>query len=226
MLDKKKLDIQKIMAYQQNRYPMLFLDSVTDYEPNKFAKGFKLFSYNEWYFHGYETNLPKVWNVIQIESMSQLFLMTFLTNDKFAGKIAVSNKFKNVNFFRKIVPGEKLEMIAVLNNFRKGIATGKVKGYVRQHLACSMECTIVIPDIFSKNQILLPKSSNCSPKKEINYDKKVEFGVDQIKNCLLNKYPWLFIDDVWDIKPGKFVHAIKNFTYNESYFPTPFPRRP
>ena len=226
MLDKKKLDIPKIMACQQNRYPMLFLDSVTDYEPNKFAKGFKLFSYNEWYFHGYETNSPKVWNVIQIEAMSQLFLMTFLTNDKYSGQIAVSNKFKNVNFFRKIIPGEKLEMIAFLNSFKNGIASGKVEGYVGEHLACSMECTIVLPEIFSKNQGLLPKSSKCNFKKEMIYEKKVEFGIDQIKNCLLNKYPWLFIDDVWDIDPGKSVHAVKNFTYNESYFPTHFPGDP
>ena len=43
---------------------------------------------------------------------------------------------------------------------------------------------------------------------------------------MLNKYPWLFIDSVIDIEPGKFVKAIKNFTYNEEYFPAHFPGDP
>ena len=43
---------------------------------------------------------------------------------------------------------------------------------------------------------------------------------------MLNKYPWLFIDHVIDIKPGEFVKAIKNFTYNEAYFPAHFPGDP
>ena len=43
---------------------------------------------------------------------------------------------------------------------------------------------------------------------------------------MLNKYPWLFIDRVVDMKPGEFVTAIKNFTYNEEYFPAHFPGDP
>ena len=74
-------DIPGIMSCQQNRYPMLFIDRITECVPLKYAKGYKLFSYNEWYFHGYETTSPKVWSAIQIEAMSQIFLMTFLTRD-------------------------------------------------------------------------------------------------------------------------------------------------
>ena len=45
-------DIPGIMSCQQNRYPMLFIDQITECEPLKYAKGYKLFTYNEWYFHG------------------------------------------------------------------------------------------------------------------------------------------------------------------------------
>ena len=44
-------NIPGIMKCQQNRYPMLFIDKVTECVPLKYAKGYKLFSYNEWYFH-------------------------------------------------------------------------------------------------------------------------------------------------------------------------------
>ena len=59
-------DIPGIMECQQNRYPMLFIDRVTECVPNRYAKGYKLFSYNEWYFHGYEIASPKVWNVVPV----------------------------------------------------------------------------------------------------------------------------------------------------------------
>jgi 3-hydroxyacyl-[acyl-carrier-protein] dehydratase len=216
-----------IMSCQQNRFPMLFIDQVTECLPRKYAKGYKLFSYNEWYFHGYDTLNPKVWNVIQIEAMSQMFLMTFLSIDDMRGHVAMSYKFDNVNFIRKISPGDRLNIEANLISFGRGVARGEVKGYVDNNLACSMECTIVIPDLFvnrlgSSPEKVSLNNENISNKLEV----KVDFGIEKIRECLLNKYPWLFIDKVLDIEPGKYVEAIKNYTYNEHYFPAHFPDDP
>ena len=219
-------DIPGIMSCQQNRYPMLFIDQISECVPLKYAKGHKLFTYNEWYFHGYETTDPKVWNVIQIEAMSQVFLMTFLTADEYRGYVAMSNKFNKVQFFRKIVPGERLELEATLESFRHGVARGKVTGHVKGALACSMECTIIVPKIFSKFQRALPAKAPKDLKQIATTESEIEFGIEKIKECILNKYPWLYLDGVVDIQPGKFVKAIKNFTYNEHYFPAHFPSDP
>jgi 3-hydroxyacyl-[acyl-carrier-protein] dehydratase len=220
-------DIPGIMECQKNRYPMLFLDRVTECVPGEYAKGFKKFSYNEWFFHGYETSSPKVWNVIQIEAMSQLFLMTFLSKDELRGSIAVSNKFDKVQFFRKIVPGECLELEATLESFGRGVAKGKVIGSVNGEPACSMTCTIIVPKLFGNFLNSSPKleiASNLQP--DILQTDDLDFGIEKIKECLLNKYPWLFLDKVTEITPGKSVTAIKNFTYNEFYFPEHFPEDP
>ena len=219
-------DIPGIMSCQQNRYPMLFIDRITECVPLKYAKGYKLFSYNEWYFHGYETTSPKVWSAIQIEAMSQIFLMTFLTADECRGYVAVSNKFNKVQLFRKIVPGDKLEFEATLDSFRRGIARGKVKGHVNGALACSMECTIVVPKLFGNFHQALPAEATKDLKQIETHDSKIAFGIEKIRECMLNKYPWLYLDRVIDIKPGKFVKAIKNFTYNEIFFPAHFPGDP
>ena len=219
-------DIPGIMSCQQNRYPMLFIDRITECVPLKYAKGYKLFSYNEWYFHGYETTSPKVWSAIQIEAMSQIFLMTFLTADECRGYVAVSNKFNKVQLFRKIVPGDKLEFEATLDSFRRGIARGKVKGHVNGALACSMECTIVVPKLFGNFHQALPAEATKDLKQIETHESKIEFGIEKIRECMLNKYPWLYLDRVIDIKPGKFVKAIKNFTYNEIFFPAHFPGDP
>ena len=220
-------NIPEIMECQKNRYPMLFIDRITECVPLKYAKGYKLFSYNEWYFHGYEISSPKVWNVIQIEAMSQIFLMTFLTVKENRGYIAMSNKFNNVQFFRKIEPGERLDLKANIESFRHGIARGNVEGKVDGVLACSLEATIVVPDIFNEFQKRLPsKSAPESINIPENIEYKIDFGIEKIRECMLNKYPWLFIDRVVDMRPGEFVTAIKNFTYNEEYFPAHFPGDP
>jgi 3-hydroxyacyl-[acyl-carrier-protein] dehydratase len=227
--DARKFSVEEIMNFQQNRYPMLFIDAVTDCVPGEYAKGFKLFSYNEWFFHGYETKAPKVWNAIQIEAMSQMFLMTFLTKDEFRGAVAMSNRFDHVEFRKKIEPGDRLDLSATLNSFRRGIARGEVKGYVGGQLACSMECTIVIPEVIGAASQLMGRTEVVPIPQGDGYAtpaREFQFGIEQIQECLLNKYPWLLIDRVSEIEPGKFVRAIKNFTFNEHYFPAHFPGAP
>ena len=219
-------DIPGIMSCQKNRYPMLLIDQVTECVPLKYAKGHKLFTYNEWYFHGYETDDPKVWSVIQIEAMSQMFLMTFLSAEENRGYVAMSNKFNKVQLLRKIVPGDMLEFEATLDSFKYGVARGKVEGRLRGVLACAMECTIVVPKLFGKFQHALSAKTTKDMKQAVPQEYKIEFGIEKIKECLLNKYPWLFIDGVIDIQPGKYVKAIKNFTYNEHFFPAHFPDDP
>ena len=229
-------DIPGIMSCQQNRYPMLFVDKITECVPLKYANGYKLFSYNEWYFHGYDTNSPKVWNVVQVEAMSQVFLMTFLSSEKSRGKVAMSNKFDKVQFIRKIEPGDKLELKATLDSYRHGIAKGSVIGYVDGEKACSMDCIIIVPDFWK----ISTSSSNRVDKTKYNQSIKEfedlgeenlklynnNYGIEKIRECLLNKSPLLFLVKVRGIYPGKSVRVIKNFTYNEHFFPAHFPEDP
>ena len=70
-------DIKGIQECQQNRYPQLFIDSITDVVPGKSAKGFKNFTYNEWFFPAHFEGDPNVPGFVQIESLVQVFLMTF-----------------------------------------------------------------------------------------------------------------------------------------------------
>lgn len=219
-------DIPGILECQKNRYPMLFIDRVTECIPGKYAKGYKLFSYNEWFFHGYETSEPKVWNVVQIESMSQMFLMTFLSIESNRGSVAMSNRFNNVQFFRKISCGERLDLEATLDSFSRGVSRGSVKGFVDGVLACSMECVIIVPDLFPQLAAQPTKLGTESHRNISVKPNPIDFGISKIKDCLLNKYPWLFLDRVLDIVPGKHVVAQKNFTYNEDYFPAHFPGAP
>lgn len=56
--------------------------------------------------------------------------------------------------------------------------------------------------------------------------KKFSFDVNEILNSQQNKFPLMFIDRIVSLKPGKELKAIKNFTYNEWFFPAHFEGEP
>ncbi len=50
--------------------------------------------------------------------------------------------------------------------------------------------------------------------------------IEEIMRQLPHRYPFLLVDRVLACEPGKFVHALKNVTVNEPFFPGHFPHRP
>ncbi|MFD2097788.1 3-hydroxyacyl-ACP dehydratase FabZ [Corallincola platygyrae] len=50
--------------------------------------------------------------------------------------------------------------------------------------------------------------------------------IQDILDHLPHRYPFLLVDKVLDYEAGKWLHAIKNVTYNEHFFPGHFPKKP
>ncbi len=50
--------------------------------------------------------------------------------------------------------------------------------------------------------------------------------IQQVLACLPHRYPFLMVDRVLELVPGERVHALKNVTCNEPFFPGHFPGRP
>ena len=50
--------------------------------------------------------------------------------------------------------------------------------------------------------------------------------IKEIMAVLPHAYPFLLVDRIVEIEPGKRVVGIKNVTYNEPFFPGHFPGRP
>ncbi len=50
--------------------------------------------------------------------------------------------------------------------------------------------------------------------------------IREIINILPHAYPFLLVDRIIEIEPGKRIVGIKNVTYNEPFFPGHFPSRP
>ena len=50
--------------------------------------------------------------------------------------------------------------------------------------------------------------------------------IKEIMTILPHAYPFLLVDRIVEIEPGKRIVGIKNVTYNEPFFPGHFPGRP
>lgn len=133
-----------IQECQRNRYPLLFIDKVTEAVPGKYAKAIKNFSFNEWFFPAHFADDPNVPGFVQIEALAQTFLMTFLSIYEYKGQIASAIGYNNIKFKRKIVPGDTLEITAILDSFRRGLAKGHVESFVNGEPAASLEITVGI----------------------------------------------------------------------------------
>ena len=146
----RDMDAYEIQQYQQNRYPLLFVDYIIKAVPGQYARGIKNFSFNEWFFPAHFEDEPNVPGFIQVEALTQVFLMTFLTYPEHKGKKTGFISIKNARFRKKIIPGDRLEIVADLKSFRRGLAIGKSEGYINGELAVSLELEVAIPDVMNQ----------------------------------------------------------------------------
>ena len=56
----------------------------------------------------------------------------------------------------------------------------------------------------------------------MKHSEKLTFDIRGIQECQRNRFPQLFIDSIYDVEPGICATAVKNFTYNEWFFPAHF----
>ncbi len=144
------LSISDIKEYQNNRYPVLLIDRIVELEPGVSAKGIKLFSYNEWFFPGHYEDEPNVPGFVHIESLVQVFIMTFLSLPECKGKKTNFISIDKTRFWRRVIPGDVLVVDAKLDSFKRGLAKGSVVSSVEGERACSASFVVSVPDVMDK----------------------------------------------------------------------------
>ena len=81
-----ELSKDKIIELQQNRDPYLMIDHVTDYEPGKYAKGYKDLN-DDWFFKVHWPSDPNMPGMLQVEALVQMSSMAIVTIEGNSGKI-------------------------------------------------------------------------------------------------------------------------------------------
>lgn len=136
----------ELLQFQPNRYPFLMIDSVTDYEPGKFANGYKNLTWNEWYFPVHFDGAPNLPGALQLESMAQMLTVALTTSEGLAGSVTHALEHR-VKFKKELVPGMRLDISTRIESWRRGICRGTGTITVDGELACEATMTIAIPEI-------------------------------------------------------------------------------
>jgi 3-hydroxyacyl-[acyl-carrier-protein] dehydratase len=142
-------DAFELQKYEPNRYPFLYIDRVTECVPGKYAKGYKNLTNNEWFFPIHYKNEPIMPVVLQVEALNQMLTIPFTTIPGNEGAEPLGYKV-NATLRKKIRPGDRLDIEAYVTSYSRGLCKGYAKGYVDGELACEVETTMVIPEVFNK----------------------------------------------------------------------------
>ena len=180
----RNLDIRQIMEFHNCKYPVLMIDYVEEVQPGKYCKAYKNFTYDEWFFPAHFEDDPNVPSSIMLEALSQTMLMSFLTIPGNEKEHTACLRIKNVEFKRKIIPGERLDIVAELKSARGGVYTGIVVGTVNNEPAVSADYTMGIPDVirqFSPNGGVLRRKNHNSnwyiKSEKLNSDRGYAYAV-------------------------------------------------
>ena len=153
VVEKLRLDLKGLHAYQQNRYPYLLIDVAEEIIPGKSAKGYKNLTINDWWFEIHFPGDPSMPGALQIEAMVQLgaLMVTTLPGNK--GKVVYLISANNLKLMKKILPGDRLDIETELLSWKRGMGKCSGAGYVNEKKVCSIDFNIVMPHILEEYKV-------------------------------------------------------------------------
>lgn len=144
-MDFLELDKNKILEYQQNRDPFLMIDYATKVVPGVSAEGYKILNSDQWFFDVHWPGDPNMPGMLQVESlvqMSALIIQTLPGNKGLTLYLVGADKIK---FFKKITPGNKLDIESKLKKNNRGIITFDAIGCIGGTKVCQAQFSLIIP---------------------------------------------------------------------------------
>jgi 3-hydroxyacyl-[acyl-carrier-protein] dehydratase len=119
-----EMDIGEVLAHLPQRFPMLMIDRVKDFEPNKRIVAVKNVSANEPYFPGHFPHRPIMPGVLILEAMAQaagvlVFRSRGTRPDQNSAYYYVG--IDSARFKKPVVPGDSLELDVRIERIVRGI---------------------------------------------------------------------------------------------------------
>ena len=115
------LDIEAIMELLHHRYPMLLIDSVTDYTLREKLSAYKNITMNEPCFTGHFPGKPIFPGVLILEALAQAAGVLGFKSAGNSDDLYLYAGIDNARFKRPVVPGDRLDMEITLLKERRGI---------------------------------------------------------------------------------------------------------
>lgn len=97
-----RLGVKEIEQILPHRHPFLLVDYIEDYEPGKFAIGYKCVTFRENFFKGHFPQEPVMPGVLMVEALAQTGAVAILSLEENKGKIAYLAESKTADFAEKL----------------------------------------------------------------------------------------------------------------------------
>jgi beta-hydroxyacyl-ACP dehydratase FabZ len=152
------LDVREIMKILPHRYPMLLIDRITELEPMVRARGYKNITANEPMFNGHFPGNPLFPGVYMIEALAQLGGTAILEPGDMARKVPYLVGIDKAKFRRPVVPGDRLDMEAIVTKHKLNIGWVAVEASVDGNLVLRAELIFsisVVPSAFAQDATVL-----------------------------------------------------------------------
>ena len=136
------MDIQEILTYLPQRYPILMIDKVIKIVPGKSIIALKNVTVNEPYFLGHFPGKPIMPGVLILEAMAQATGILALHANRERSKEGFLYLFAGIDkarFKRPVVPGHQLYIEAEVLKVKGNIWKCKVNAKVENELVCEAE---------------------------------------------------------------------------------------
>lgn len=136
------MDIQEILTYLPQRYPILMIDKVISIVPGKSIVALKNVTINEPYFLGHFPGKPIMPGVFILEAMAQATGILALHANKERNKEGFLYLFAGIDkarFKRPVLPGDQLRLEATALKVKGDIWKCKVVAKVSSDLVCEAE---------------------------------------------------------------------------------------
>jgi 3-hydroxyacyl-[acyl-carrier-protein] dehydratase len=116
------MDVNEILAHLPQRFPMMMIDRVTQFEAFKRIVAVKNVSANEPYFPGHFPQRPIMPGVLILEAFAQAAILAMLAEDApRTDQIYYYLGIDNARFKKPVVPGDQLELEIKLERQLRGI---------------------------------------------------------------------------------------------------------